>query len=162
MIVKNREEKLKRIRRKKGNKARVDRKVEECKKQRKRRYGKDDVRKTCVDKLKPVIETKSVSVGGIQKKIPIRVREGRGVYRACSWIRDSVLKRVKKSKIPMEKARRRERIRLYDEINERERISKRIGKGIDTRLNRGRKRESEPRLRRERMHRGAKANEVNE
>jgi len=143
--------------RKGGEKAGVDRRVQETLRERERRYWKVDLesqktgeerRDEILNGLKPVIETKAVKRGGRSHQVPTPVSEQRGRYRACNWVRDATLKRAKKRGAPRGYARRLELVGLYDELKRRE-------QGVS-----GVKRQSEPRQRRDRMHRAAKANRV--
>jgi ribosomal protein S7 len=140
-----------------GEKAIVERRVQETMRERERRYWKpgqetsktgEERRKEILSGLKPVIETKSVKRGGRSHQVPTPVSERRGRYRACSWIREATMKRAKKMGVSRGVARRLELVALYEELKRREQG----GVGV--------KRQTEPRQMRERMHRAAKANRV--
>jgi len=141
--------------RKGGEKAVVERMVQECLQEMDRRYSGQSTEKTgeerrteILHRLKPVIETKSVKRAGMSHQVPTAVSDRRGMYRACNWIRETTLKRAKKIGVSIGHARRLELVRLYDELKWREQG----GSGM--------KRQSEPRQMRDRMHRAAKANRV--
>jgi ribosomal protein S7 len=136
-----------------GEKARIGRKIQDALKGRDRRYSQEgktgeEVREKILKELKPVMETKSVKRSGISQQVPTPVSDRRGRYRACKWIREAAQKRSKKRGASIEDGRRLELVLLYEEL-------KRLEKGTA-----GIKRQSEPRQRRDRMHRVAKANRV--
>jgi len=106
------------------------------------------LRSTLLQRLKPVIETKSVKRAGMSNQVPTPVTERRGRYRAMKWLRESTRKRAKKMGVPMRDARRLELIAIYDEMKAVE-----VG-GV------GLKRQTEPMQMRDRTHRAAKANRV--
>jgi len=107
--------------------------------ERERRYGKkgEERREEVVGKIRPVIETKSMKRSGRVQQVPKRVSPGRGEARACAWLREAGKKRGKKRGSPVKEGRRMERARAYEGN------------------------QSEPRLRRDRRHKAAKANRVN-
>jgi ribosomal protein S7 len=107
--------------------------------ERERRYGTkgEERREAVVNKIRPVIETKSRKRSGRVQQVPKRVSPSRGEARACTWLREAGQKRGKKRGRPGKEGRRRERARAYEGT------------------------QSEPRVRRDRRHKAAKANRVN-
>jgi len=143
--------------RKGGEKAVVNRMVQDCLQEMDRRYANqerkrtgEEIRTEIMERLKPVIETKSVKRGGMSHQVPTPVSDRRGMYRACNWIREATLKRAKKRGVPVGYARRVELMGVYDELKRREQVGR----------NQSVKRQSEPRQMRDRRHRAAKANRV--
>lgn len=136
-----------------GGKTGVQKRIQEVLGDREKRYGKKgEVRRREIMKgLKPVIETKSVKRSGRAQQVPKRVSESRGRYRACRWVQEAGRKRAKKIGCARKEGRRRELMRVYEELKAVE-----SGKGRQ-----GRKIQSEPRLIRDRRHKAAKANRVN-
>ena len=124
----------------KGGKKRVERgKVQSRRGERERRYGKkgEERRKEVVEKIKPVIETKAMKRSGRVQQVPKRVNKSRGESMACKWLREAGSKRGKKRGKPRKDGRRVELARAYEGNM------------------------SEPRQRRDRRHKAAKANRVN-
>jgi ribosomal protein S7 len=141
---------------KSGKKSVGERWVQDCivemDRREKNRTG-EEIRSSILERLKPIIETKSVKQGGMAKQIPMPVTHGRGRHKVCRWIRQSTRKRVKKRGIPFEVARRMERMGVYEELSrvQREEL-KDVKEGV--------KRQTEPMQMREQRHRAAKANRV--
>jgi len=102
-----------------------------------------------VNRVKPVVETKSMKRSGRAQQVPTPVSDRRGRYRAITWIREATLKRAKKSGISWGEARQKELRILSNELD-------RMGKGRST----GKAVGSEPLEMRNRTHRAAKANRV--
>lgn len=124
----------------KGGKKGVERgKIQRRRGERERRYGKkgEERRKEVVGKIKPVIETKARKRSGRVQQVPKRVKPNRGEAMASKWLREAGRKRGKKRGKPRTEGRRVERARAYEGN------------------------QSEPRQRRDRRHKAAKANRVN-
>jgi ribosomal protein S7 len=102
-------------------------------------YGKkgEERRREVRGKIQPVLETKARKRSGRVQQVPKRVSPGRGESRACAWRREAGKKRAKKRGAPRREGRRMEVGRAYEGG------------------------QSEPRQRRDRRHRAAKANRVN-
>lgn len=136
-----------------GEKTGVQKGIQAVLVDREKRYGKkgEERRGEILTGLKPVIETKSVKRSGRAQQVPKRVSDSRGTYRACRWIQEAGRKRAKKRGCSRKEGRRRELMRLYEELKAVE-----SGQGRQ-----GTKLQSEPRLIRDRRHKAAKANRVN-
>lgn len=123
-----------------GGKKSVERRKRQGRRgERERRYGKkgEERRKEVVEKVKPVVETKSMKRSGRVQQVPKRVNPSRGEAMACKWLIEAGRKRGEKRGKPRGEGRRVERARAYEGNR------------------------SEPRQMRERRHRAAKANRVN-
>lgn len=145
--------------RKEGKKTLVEQKIQRCVRMRERKAQEkagvnpgrtgEQRRDQMVNRVKPVVETKSMKRSGRAQQVPTPVSERRGRYRAITWIREATLKRAKKSGISWGEARRKELRILYNELD-------RMEKGRST----GKTVASEPLEMRNRTHRAAKANRV--
>ena len=135
-----------------GEKAIIERKVRESRRELERRDngGRSGVerREGRLNHVKPVMETKSMKRSGIAQQIPTPVNDQRGLYRACNWIREASRKRAKKIGVPLMDARRMELVSLYEECMSRE-------SGVERNAY-----TTYPMQMRDRTHRAAKSNRV--
>lgn len=134
-----------------GKKTGAERMVTRAVQERERRYGNqgkktgEERRQEILQGVKPTVETKSRKRSGLAHQVPTPVNDQRGRYRACKWLNEASWKRAKKRGIPRGEGRRRELRAVYQDLVNQEK---------------GGKVETEPRRRRERRHRTAKANRV--
>ena len=137
-----------------GKKTLVQREVQRCIRMREREVhdaaGDTFRRSKRMQRVIPVVETKSMKRSGMAQQVPIPVTDGRGRYRAIKWLREATLKRAKKTGVPWGRVRRKELTLLTNELQ-------RLGQGRHV----GKTLGSEPLEMRSRTHRAAKANRVN-